>query len=66
MEFGFEIIFINILKFIPYRKPNKMEEHNHKHPSDQNQVEEQSQSRLAFSATLHCLLGCGIGVRHHH
>ena len=32
---------------------------NHKHPH--HQKEEQSQAKLAFSATLHCLLGCGIG-----
>ena len=32
-----------------------MENHSH------NQEEEQSKSKLAFSATLHCLLGCGIG-----
>ena len=32
-----------------------MEEHQHHH------TEETSQKKLAFSATLHCLLGCGIG-----
>ena len=36
-----------------------MEEHKHLHLHDH--VEEQSQTKLAFSATLHCLLGCGIG-----
>jgi len=33
------------------------EQHIHHHGHET----EQSQSRLAFSATLHCLLGCGIG-----
>ena len=36
-----------------------MEEHKQLHLHDH--VEEQSQTKLAFSATLHCLLGCGIG-----
>ncbi len=34
-----------------------MEYHSHSH----NHEEHQSQAKLAFSATLHCLLGCGIG-----
>lgn len=34
-----------------------MENHTHTH----NHKEEQSKAKLAFSATLHCLLGCGIG-----
>ena len=36
-----------------------MEEHKQLHLHDH--VEEQSQTKLAFSATLHCLLGCGVG-----
>ncbi|HIA37681.1 MAG TPA: DUF4396 domain-containing protein [Flavobacteriales bacterium] len=36
-----------------------MEEHKQEHLH--NQIKEPSQSKLAFSATLHCLLGCGIG-----
>jgi len=36
-----------------------MEEHKHEHLH--NQVKEPSQSKLAFSTTLHCLMGCGIG-----
>ena len=36
-----------------------MEKHKHGHLHDQ--AEEQSQVKLAFSATVHCLLGCGIG-----
>lgn len=34
------------------------QEHNHGHDG---QAKEPSQAKLAFSATLHCLLGCGIG-----
>jgi len=34
-----------------------MENHTHSH----NHEEKQSKAKLAFSATLHCLLGCGIG-----
>ena len=36
-----------------------MKEHNHQHQHDQGK--EPSRIKLAFSATLHCLLGCGIG-----
>lgn len=36
-----------------------MEEHKHEHHHDH--AIENSQAILAFSATLHCLLGCGIG-----
>lgn len=35
-----------------------MEKHVHEH---HNGSQEASRSKLAFSATLHCLLGCGIG-----
>jgi len=40
-----------------------MEEHKHEHQPEHHhdQPEEYSQAKLAFSATLHCLLGCGIG-----
>jgi len=36
-----------------------MKEHKHQHQHDQGN--EPSHVKLAFSATLHCLLGCGIG-----
>ena len=35
-----------------------MEEHNHEH---HHHGQEAPRTHLAFSATLHCLLGCGIG-----
>ena len=40
-----------------------MKEHNHQHDHQHqhDQGKEPSQVKLAFSATLHCLLGCGIG-----
>ena len=36
-----------------------MEEHKHEHQHFQSQ--KPSRAKLAFSTTLHCLLGCGIG-----
>ena len=38
-----------------------MEEHNHGHEHHEVDAIPPSKAKLAFSATLHCLLGCGIG-----
>lgn len=40
-----------------------MEEHKHDHEHGHSHIKAKkpSRSKLAFSATLHCLLGCGIG-----
>lgn len=34
---------------------------NHSGPGDSHRVERAEQSSLAMSATIHCLLGCGLG-----
>ena len=47
-----------LLSIIINRMKTKQHQHTDHH---QHHTEEPSRARLAFSATLHCLVGCGIG-----
>ena len=40
---------------------NIMDHDHHNHPHIDNKENHQSYSKLAFSATVHCLIGCGLG-----